>query len=74
MTPLPVCTALQLAKILERLGFECTRSRGSHFIYRHPDGRHTSLPYHAGKTLPRPLLADILKQVRLEAEEYVGML
>jgi predicted RNA binding protein YcfA (HicA-like mRNA interferase family) len=63
-----------LAVVLEQLGFVCQRSRGSHFAYRHPDGRKTTLPYHAGRTLSRPFISDILKQIDVAPEEYVRLL
>jgi predicted RNA binding protein YcfA (HicA-like mRNA interferase family) len=56
------------------LGFEHQRTRGSHAIYKHPDGRRTIVPRHGGKDLPRPLIAEILRQIGLSHEEYARRL
>lgn len=74
MTPLPLVDAYTLGRILELRGFSCTRSKGSHFIYRHADGRRTVVPAHGGRLLPRPLLADILRQAGISTEDYIALL
>ena len=49
----------EVIKILEDHGFEVVRVKGSHHFVRHPDGRCTVVPVHAGETLgPRPALAN----------------
>ena len=46
-------TARQLIKALHEDGFELKRTRGSHRIYRHPDGRRIVVAYHRlGDTFP----------------------
>ena len=54
MTRLPRgITARQLVKALQADGFVLQRTRGSHRIYRHPDGRRVVVAYHAlGDTFP----------------------
>ena len=57
-------TARQLIKALQADGFQLARTRGSHRIYRHPDGRLMVIAYHAlGDTFPigtlKGMLADI---------------
>ena len=47
MGSIPVLKPKDVAAILVRLGFEEVRQRGSHKQFRHPDGRFTTLPYHA---------------------------
>jgi predicted RNA binding protein YcfA (HicA-like mRNA interferase family) len=74
MTRLPLTNARRLGKLLVDLGFEHVRTKGSHAIYKHPDGTRTIVPYHGGKDLPRPLIAEILRQVGLSNEEYARML
>jgi predicted RNA binding protein YcfA (HicA-like mRNA interferase family) len=53
---LPALEGGSLVRALKRVGFELDRINGSHHILRHPDGRKTSVPCHAGKTLRRGLL------------------
>jgi predicted RNA binding protein YcfA (HicA-like mRNA interferase family) len=71
MTNLPRINARRLEKLLTKLGFELVRTKGSHYVYQHPDGRRTMFPYHGGKDLPRPLLVATLKQVGLSREQYI---
>lgn len=74
MTRLPLINARRLEKLLTKLGFELVRTKGSHRIYQHPDGRRTMFPHHGGKDLPRPLLVAILRQVGLSREQYIELL
>lgn len=56
--------------VLSRAGFVVVRVRGSHHFLRHPDGRVTVVPVHAGETLGPGLLSKILKDVAMEAAEF----
>ncbi len=68
---LPILTAKEIIRVLERLGFKNTRkSKGSHFRYTHPDGRKTTVPVHKGKTIGRGLLRKILRDIELSPEEF----
>lgn len=50
-------TARQLIRALEKDGFVCKRTTGSHRIYRHPDGRRVVIAYHhPGDTFPQGTL------------------
>ena len=70
MSRLVMINAVSLEKILFKLGFKKTRQKGSHAFYRHPDGRTTTIPFHLGKDLPRPLLRDILREINISIEDY----
>ncbi len=63
-----------LEKILFILGFYMVRQKGSHVFYRHPDGRYTTIPYHGGIDISRPLLRTILKEINLSTEEFTELL
>ncbi len=63
----------QLVKIVERLGFVKIRQSGSHAIYRHPDGRWTTIPLHKGKEIGVGLLRKILKDIDISVEEFNEM-
>jgi predicted RNA binding protein YcfA (HicA-like mRNA interferase family) len=39
-------TASQFIKALRLDGFQATRTRGSHHVYRHTDGRRVVVAYH----------------------------
>jgi predicted RNA binding protein YcfA (HicA-like mRNA interferase family) len=44
------------------------RIKGSHHFLRHPDGRATVVPVHAGETIGPGLLAQILRDVEMTAK------
>ena len=71
MTRLPRLKGKELIRTLEKLGFEIVRTRGSHFLLRHPDGRTTTVPVHAGEVLGPGLLRSILRDVELTAEDLM---
>jgi predicted RNA binding protein YcfA (HicA-like mRNA interferase family) len=70
MSRLVLIDASSLEKLLLELGFMKVRQRGSHAFYRHADGRTTTIPFHVGKDLPRPLLREILREINLSVYEY----
>ena len=70
MSKLTLIDALSLEKLLFQLGFSRVRQKGSHVFYRHSDGRTTTIPFHVGKDLPRPLLREILREINLSIDEY----
>jgi len=48
LRPLP---ARKVIKVLSVLGFRIVRRRGSHVVLKHPDGRITVVPVHAGEKI-----------------------
>jgi predicted RNA binding protein YcfA (HicA-like mRNA interferase family) len=71
---LPIVDAKTMERLLLRLGFERTRSRGSHVLYRHQDGRTTTVPHHGGRDLARPLIREILREIGLSPAQFAGEL
>ena len=59
----------QLAKLLQKLGFEERDAEGSHVLFRHPDGRTTTVAMKS-KEISRGLLRKILHDIDLPREEY----
>jgi len=72
MGSLPVLKARQVVALLEALGFEVVRQRGSHKQLRHADGRSTTVPFHAGRDVSPTLLRKIAADVRLTVDELLG--
>ncbi len=66
---LPALTAKQLVKVLKRHGFEPAGFDGSHQFLRHPDGRITTVPMHAGKTIKKGLMHEIMRQAALTRDD-----
>jgi len=67
---LQLVDAATMEKLLFHCGFSKTRQKGSHAFYRHPDGRTTTIPHHQGRTLSRPLIREILKDIEITPNEY----
>lgn len=55
---------------LGRADFAVLRVIGSHHFLRHPDGRATVVPVHAGETIGPGLLNQILKDAEIETAEF----
>jgi predicted RNA binding protein YcfA (HicA-like mRNA interferase family) len=73
-SPLPAITGAQLVKALQAAGFSLTNIRGSHHRLRHPDGRATTVPVHAGKDVPKGTLRAVLRDADLSAEDLRQLL
>jgi predicted RNA binding protein YcfA (HicA-like mRNA interferase family) len=66
---LPLLKAKYIAKILQKLGFEFKRQKGSHMIFSHPDGRTTIIP---NDHVDRGLLNKIVKHdLEMSREEFL---
>ena len=74
MSKIPPIHPRKMCRILEQLGFEAIRQKGSHKFYRHPDGRGTVVPYHTGEELGRGLVRSILKQIELPRDDFLKLL
>jgi predicted RNA binding protein YcfA (HicA-like mRNA interferase family) len=62
----------EVVAILERLGFVEVRQRGSHKQFRHPDGRATTVPFHASRDIQPGLLRLIAKDVGIPVSEFLS--
>jgi predicted RNA binding protein YcfA (HicA-like mRNA interferase family) len=73
MTRLPRLRGKEIVRMLQKIGFEIERTRGSHLLLRHPDGRTTTVPVHSGETVGPGLLRAILRDVDLSVEEFAKL-
>lgn len=71
MGHLPVLKPREIVVLLELLGFIEIRQRGSHKQFRHPDGRCTTVPFHAGRDISPILLRQITKDIGLTVDELL---
>lgn len=55
-----------------RIGFVEVRQRGSHKQFRHPDGRATTVPVHAGRDISPILLRQICRDIGMAAEDFLA--
>jgi len=67
----PVLKPREVIEILLSLGFQEIRQRGSHKQFRHPDGRTTTVPFHAGRDISPILLRQIAKDIGLTVEQLL---
>jgi predicted RNA binding protein YcfA (HicA-like mRNA interferase family) len=74
MTRLPRLKAKDLLRALRRAGFQVIRVRGSHHFLKHPDGRATTVPVHSGESLGLGILAAILQDIEMSAEQLIDLL
>ncbi len=74
MTRLPRLKGKEIVRTLERAGFIVDRTRGSHVRLKHPDGRVTSVPVHAGEIVGPGLLRSILRDVEMSVEDFLKLL
>lgn len=74
MSKLQLIDAKTMEKLLLSLGFERVRQKGSHVFYRHSDGRTTTVPFHFYKDLARPLIREIINEIKINVEEYNSIL
>ena len=75
MSKLPLLKPKELIRILEKLGFQLIRQKGSHIFFRHVDGRTTTVPNHPGEEIDRGLLNKIIKKdLGIEREEFLRYL
>jgi predicted RNA binding protein YcfA (HicA-like mRNA interferase family) len=64
----------EIIAALKRAGFVVVRVRGSHHFLRHPEGRTTVVPCHAGETVGPGLMRKILRDLELSPEEFRHLL
>jgi predicted RNA binding protein YcfA (HicA-like mRNA interferase family) len=67
---MPSATARQLQAVAARLGFQKTRTTGSHERWNHPDGRAVTIPIHGGREIGPPLLFKILRQLGVTLDDF----
>lgn len=68
----PVLKPREVVAILKTLGFNRMRQKGSHIRFRHPDGRTTTVPMHAGRDISPVLLRQIAKDVGITSREFAS--
>ena len=71
MGDIPVLKPREVTKILEQLGFEEVRQKGSHKQFRHADGRATTVPFHVGRDISPILLRRIAGDIGLTVGEFL---
>jgi len=60
-------------RVLEKLGFQLLHQSGSHAVFRHPDGRWTTVPLHPGKDVAKGTLRKIIKDAGISVDNFEAM-
>jgi len=71
MTKLPSLKAREVVNVLQTMGFERVRQKGSHAIFHHQDCRRAPIPIHPAKTISPYFLSDILKQLEIDEDKFL---
>jgi predicted RNA binding protein YcfA (HicA-like mRNA interferase family) len=58
--------------VAKKKGFVLDHSTGSHRIYRHPDGRRTTIPYHT-KDIKDGTLRGIIEDIGISTKDFNDM-
>ena len=74
MTRLRVVPYRDLRRVAETAGFRHIRTRGSHNVFRHCDGRTVVIPDHGSQVIVRPLVRKIIRDLGLSIDEYHDLL
>jgi predicted RNA binding protein YcfA (HicA-like mRNA interferase family) len=74
MSPVPSVRGERVVRALERAGFKIARVAGSHYVMRHPSGRGTSVPVHAGRDVAKGTLRGILPDTGLTVADLQRLL
>ncbi len=74
MGALPMLTARQVIRALEKAGFQVQRQTGSHVRLKHADGRVVTVPVHASQDVGRGLLRKILRDADITPAELLTLL
>jgi predicted RNA binding protein YcfA (HicA-like mRNA interferase family) len=73
MSPrLPAVSARHLVRVLEARGFVMVRQSSSHLIFRHADGRGTTVPQHGNRDIGRGLLRQIMRDADLTVDDLIA--
>lgn len=70
----PKVTAKDAIRVIEKIGFILVRQSGSHKIYKNPEGKRVTIPYHGTEILKIKTLKNILNDANLTIEEFVNLL
>ena len=70
MPHLPAIKTKELMKFLNKIGFFEHPEKGtSHLVFKHPDGRRTTVARHS-KDIPTGTLRSILHDIKISPDEF----
>jgi predicted RNA binding protein YcfA (HicA-like mRNA interferase family) len=73
MPKLPRRRGREVISALKHAGFAVARIKGSHHFLKHPDGRCTVVPVHAGEIIGTGLMKTILDDAEMTIEQFLEL-
>lgn len=70
MSKLKPAKSQEVTRVLKKRGFNLIRQSGSLAVFRHPDGRWTTVPIHKSKDVSKGVMHKILKDTGLSVKEF----
>jgi len=75
MSSFPSINARQFIKVLHKLGFHEDRQKGSHLIFLNPQTNQiVTVPIHKGRDLGKAIVLGILKDIKINKNEFLKLL
>jgi len=75
MPKMPIVKTKELIRVLLKLGFVEAKTKGtSHIVFKHTDGRRTTVSFHGNKTIPIGTLYAILHDIDVPKNQFIELL
>lgn len=75
MPKLPVVKTKELVNVLVKLGFLQAKAKGTaHRVFKHIDGRRTTVSVHGNSEIPRGTLLGILSDLNISKDKFISFL
>jgi predicted RNA binding protein YcfA (HicA-like mRNA interferase family) len=74
MSNLPSIKAKDFIRVIEKLGFDCDRQKGSHAIYKNLDGLRVVVPIHSGKDIKQGTLMGMIQDIGIDKETFFKLI
>ncbi|TRZ52506.1 addiction module toxin, HicA family [bacterium] len=75
MPKLPVVKTKELVDVLMKLEFLQAKAKGtSHRVFKHIDGRRTTVSIHGNSEIPRGTLLGILSDLNISKDEFISLI
>ena len=74
MSRFPCVSAIEVIRVLEKIGFTLARQSGSHKIYKNAAGLRATVPYHGSTILKPKTFKSILNDADLTIDEFIDHL
>lgn len=63
----------KVIKVLEKIGFQKIRHKGSHLFMRHPDGRTTLITVHPSEDIGKGMIRKIVNDAKITRDEWIDL-